>query len=131
MRKAPLIGMCLLLALSACSNDKPNELIPEEIYKQMFIEFSIINQYNENVLQETTPDELRQKVYDHYGVTAEEFRVSHRYYERDLDKHLERLTEITNIMRAERDSIMDAEREYNTRQQSTPDTLRSQPVLNR
>ena len=41
----------------------PDELIDEETYERMFIEFAIINQLDQHLLKNTSRDELRDKVY--------------------------------------------------------------------
>ena len=130
MRPIAIILMGICFGLTGCSDPAPKELIPEETYKRMFIEFTIINQYDEHVLQEQTPEDIRRQVYDRYGVTAEEFRISHEYYEQDTEMQLQRIDEISKMMRAERDTLLEAERQFNHQQRTPPDTLR-QRILNR
>lgn len=77
------------------------------------MEFAIINQLDQQILEERSPEELRQLVYKHYNVTEEEFRISHEYYEQQVDEQLERVKEMSKILRAERDSLVTIEREYN------------------
>lgn len=95
-----------------CDPSTPDELIDEETYEQMFMEFAIINQLDQNLLQYTTRDELRNKVYEYYGVTEQEFRVSHEYYESQVEQQIDRVLEMTNILREERDTLNVIERKY-------------------
>lgn len=109
-----LIAIILSITIFGCNSEStpPDELIDEETYQQMFMEFAIINQLDQQLLQKRTQEELRQMVYEHYGVTEEEFRISHEYYELQIDEQLERAREMSKILRAERDSLIAIEREY-------------------
>lgn len=90
----------------------PDELIDEETYERMFIEFAIINQLDQQLLKNSSKEELRNKVYQHYGVTEEEFRISHEYYEQNIDEQIERIQDINKMIRAERDSVQAIQRKY-------------------
>lgn len=104
----------LLITVIGCSSEStpPDELIDEQTYQQMFMEFAIINQLDQRLLKKRSQEEFRQMVYEHYDVTEEEFRISHEYYEQQVDEQLERVKEMSKILRAERDSLLTIEREY-------------------
>lgn len=104
----------LLIITFGCSSESspPDELIDEQTYQQMFMEFAIINQLDQRLLQNRSRDELRELVYEHYNVTEEEFRISHEYYEQQVDQQLERVKEMSKILRTERDSVLAVEEEY-------------------
>lgn len=108
------LAVLLLITTFGCSSESspPDELIDEETYEQMFMEFAIINQLDQRLLQNTTQDELRDMVYDHYQVTEEEFRISHEYYEQQVDQQLERVKEMYKTLRIERDSVLAIEDKY-------------------
>lgn len=113
MRK--LLAILLLFALiSSCKSDpsKPQELIDEQTYERMFVEFAIINQLDQKLLENTSEEELRNKVFEHYGVSEEEFEISHQYYEQQLEQQLDRVSEITKMLRSERDTLNTIERKY-------------------
>lgn len=114
-----------LAAIYGCGYESsaPEELITEETYERMFIEFAIINQMDEQLLVNSSQEELRQMVYRQYGVTEEEFRISHEYYEQNVDDQLERVKEITRLMRSERDSVQTIQRQYEA--VTTPEQLDS------
>lgn len=114
-----------LAAMIGCGSEysEPEELIAEETYERMFIEFAIINQMDEQLLNNTSREELRQMVYREYGVTEEEFRISHEYYEQNVDEQLERVNEIIRLMRSERDSVQTIQRQYEA--VTTPEQLDS------
>lgn len=110
--KKIVVVFITFIALMGCDPSTPDELIDEETYEQMFMEFAIINQLDQNLLQYTTRDELRNKVYEYYGVTEQEFRVSHEYYESQVDQQIDRVLEMTNKLREERDTLNVIERKY-------------------
>jgi len=120
-------ALVLIITAVSCSSNSspPDELIDEETYKQMFMEFAIINQLDQQLLQNTSRKELRQIVYSHYGVTEEEFRISHEYYEQQVENQIERVREMSKILRAERDSVLVVDRKYQELEsQEQADSLR-------
>ncbi len=130
MKRILTISAFFLLFV-ACTDSVPEHVIDEETYERMFIEFAIVNQMDRNLLEENqTRDDLRAKIYDFYGVTEEEFSLSHEYYENDLDEQLERLERINQIIREERDKISEAEEEHRRQNIEAPDSIR-QRILNR
>lgn len=102
----------VFIMLAACEPSKPDELIDENTYEQMFMEFIIINQMDENLLQNRSRDELREKIFEHYGVSEEEFRLSHEYYEQNIEEQVERVKEMTSQLREERDSLLTIQNKY-------------------
>lgn len=131
--KRLLIAVVFLMITFGCSSESspPDELIDEQTYEQMFMEFAIINQLDQRLLQKTSQEQLRQLVYEHYNVTEEEFRISHEYYERQIDDQLERVKEMSRTLRSERDSLLTIERKYE--KLSTPEQVDSlrQALLNK
>jgi len=120
-------ALVLIITAVSCSSHSspPDELIDEETYKQMFMEFAIINQLDQQLLQNTSREELQQIVYSHYGVTEEEFRISHEYYEQQVENQIERVREMSKILRAERDSVLVVDRKYQELEsQEQADSLR-------
>lgn len=131
--KRLLIAVIFLMITFGCSSESspPDELIDEQTYEQMFMEFAIINQLDQRLLQKTSQEQIRQLVYEHYNVTEEEFRISHEYYERQIDDQLERVKEMSRTLRTERDSLLSIEREY--KKLTTPEQVDSlrQALLNK
>ncbi|MCG2590530.1 DUF4296 domain-containing protein [Rhodohalobacter sulfatireducens] len=112
--KKLLFVLILLIVLPGCSSESnpPDELIDEQTYEQIFMEFAIINQLDKRILEDRSQEELRQLVYEHYDVTEEEFRISHEYYEQNVEEQLERVRDMSDILREERDSLVVIERKY-------------------
>lgn len=112
--KKLLFVLILLIVFPGCSSESnpPDELIDEQTYEQIFMEFAIINQLDKRILEDRSQEELRQLVYEHYDVTEEEFRISHEYYEQNVEEQLERVRDMSDILREERDSLVVIERKY-------------------
>lgn len=98
------------LLLAGCGPDK--EYLDEEVYKRLVAEFALLNQMNEEVLNGRDREEVRFEIFEYYGTTAEEFEISHNYYQTDIDAQLKRMEETSALLRSERDSIHDAERAH-------------------
>lgn len=107
-----LLILISVIVFAGCEPTPPQKLIDEETYKRMFIEFAIINQLDQQLMKDTTEQRLRNKVYEQYQVTPEEFRISHQYYQQNIDEQLERLEEINLLLRSERDTLVGIERKY-------------------
>lgn len=85
--------LLLVPALLSCQEveKRPEGLLEEPLYLDLATELYMtmqLVQLREIYEQE---DSLRQIVFDHYGVTAEQFKRSHRYYQEDIDGQLVRL----------------------------------------
>lgn len=125
MKKSLFILLAGIMLLGCePESSAPAELIDEETYERMFIEFAIINQLDQHLLSNTSRDDLRDKVYESYGVTEEEFRISHEYYEQNLDAQLERVQDINKMLRAERDTVQVIQRKFEAIPPEKLDSLR-------
>ena len=62
--KKLLFVLILLIVLPGCSSESnpPDELIDEQTYEQIFMEFAIINQLDKRILEDRSQEELRQLV---------------------------------------------------------------------
>lgn len=112
-----MIRLLYILALSAlflhsCGTSTPDNLLDEETYLKVFVEFTLLSQYDSLLLEETTQRELQEKVLEAYGITYEDFRVSHEFYEKSLKDQVERTDRASQMLRAERDSIHFYENDY-------------------
>lgn len=115
-----------LILLAACTDSKPDKLLSEDLYEKIFIELAIIDQIEEALLGNHTRSDLRRMVYEHYGVTAEEFNRSHNYYEQNIEEQIKRIESIHERLRDERSAIDETEREIRDRNRRTPESLREQ-----
>jgi len=119
-----LFSLFLLFTFSGCEENEPNFLIEEDTYILMFAELAIIDQYDPNLLKNRTKEDIRNLVYQKHGVSKQDFRQSHKYYEEDIDAQLDRLEKINLILRDERDAIDQLERELIIENKLTADSLR-------
>jgi len=115
-----------LILLASCTNSREDKLLSEDLYEKIFIELAIIDQIEEALLGDHSRSDLRQMVYEHYGVTAEKFNRSHNYYEQDIDEQIRRIESIHERLRDERSAIDETEREIRDRNRRTPESLREQ-----
>ena len=106
-----ILALLSLTLFQACS-DEPDQLLDEETYSNVLAELTIVNQIEETYLGDRTKEQLRKEVFEKYQVTREQFRISHDYYQRDMESQIQRVEEIRQRLRADRDSIQEAEREF-------------------
>tara|TARA_R100001143_G_C3361345_1_gene136893 strand:+ start:75019 stop:75390 length:372 start_codon:yes stop_codon:yes gene_type:complete len=119
----------LLLGIS-CTDSNQSLLIEDQTYQDMFVEFAIINHMDEKLLRDTTKEELVERVYDHYGVTEEQFRYTHDTFESNISEQLLRMEKILIRLREERELINEAAQKYEIEQKAAADSLH-QRILNR
>jgi len=79
----------MLLFSLGCSN-RPADLIDEETYIDLLVEFELIESLYQ--VREDSDESLRfkRKVFREYGITEEQFRRSHQWYEQDVPGQLSR-----------------------------------------
>ncbi|MCA1802970.1 MAG: DUF4296 domain-containing protein [Rhodothermaceae bacterium] len=90
MRYLPIrylpVGLILTaLLMISCSDQKPDDLIGEEDFINLLVEFELLR-----TLQRTEADSLRtaeitRAVLDRYGITFEQFERSNEYYLSDTE----------------------------------------------
>src|SRR5665811_2128699 len=112
----------LLLAIS-CTDSEESLLIEDQTYQNMFVEFAIINHMDEILLKDTTKEKLVNNVYDHYGVTEEQFRYTHDYFEANISEQLLRMEKILIRLREERELINEAAQKYEIEKKEAADSL--------
>lgn len=100
------------VALFSCSTSIPDNLLDEDTYINIFLELAILDQYDPLLLEREARDELQEEIFERYGITYEDFRVSHNYYEQSIQDQIQRTDRASQLLRAERDSIHQYENEY-------------------
>ena len=60
----------------------------------------------------------------HFGISEEEFRISHEFYEQNIDDQIERLNDINKMLRTERDSAQVIQRKLEAISPEKLDRLR-------
>jgi hypothetical protein len=125
-----LYTIAIIFLFAGCTDRPPDKLVDEDTYKRMFIEFAIVDQFDSTLLNNRTHEQLRQLIYEHYEISEEQFRISHEYYESDINGQIARVDSINAMLHRERERITEAETEYRNTQRISADSLRQQ-LLNR
>lgn len=120
----------VLLLASSCSDSEETLLIEDQVYQDMFIEFAIINHMDDILLKDKTTEDLVNDVYDHYGVTKEQFRYTHDHFESNIPEQLLRMEKILVRLRDERELINEAAQKYEIEKKEAADSL-DQQIRNR
>lgn len=115
-----------LILLASCTDSKPDKLLSEDLYEKIFIELAIIDQIEDALLGDRTRSDLRQMVYEQYGVTAEDFNRSHNYFEQSIEEQINRIESIHERLRDERSAIDESERAIREQNRRTQESLREQ-----
>ena len=100
------------VTLFSCSTSTPENLLDEDTYINVFLELAILDQYDPLLLEQAEREVHQEKIFEQYGITYEDFRISHDYYEQFIQDQIERTDRASQILRAERDSIHQHENEY-------------------
>lgn len=124
MNKFFLIFTAAFFLISCQEEEKPQEILSEERYEKVFIELTIVDQMNEELLREKTRRDYREEIFNEYGITEEKFNRSHRYYEQRVDEQIARMEEINLKLREVRDTLASLERSFEqARADGTLDSL--------
>ncbi len=99
-------------------------MVNEELYKTILIELAILNQMDKELLGERNKAELREEIFESYGVDEQNFSRSHEIYQSDIDAQMERVRDIQDRLQMERDAVQAAERKYREEKRPDPDEIR-------
>lgn len=89
----------------SCTDNKPEDLIPEDQYIDIFTELSVLNQLRDEQLQGVSREYLREQIFERHNTPEEVFRASHNYYQRDAEKQTERIELVVKKLEKERELI--------------------------
>ena len=118
----------IIVSLNSCTKEKSDLLISESTYKDVFLELAIANHLDTRLLENISREELIDQIFDHYEITPEQFRYTHDYFEKDIDKQAKRMEQILVMLREERERIDTIEQEYHRQNAETADSLRQRPL---
>lgn len=99
-----IILQLLLILFAGCSTDKPDDLLKEQAYLEIFAELAIINQMRDDQITESR-EYLSDQVFERHNATREQFNRTHHYYQRDADAHLARIEYLEKKLSDERAMI--------------------------
>ncbi|AXJ01407.1 protein of unknown function (DUF4296) [Cyclonatronum proteinivorum] len=77
------------LLISSC-NQEPDDLIPEEIYVDLLVEFELINFVYGAESDSLAQREFLNLLFNTYNISPEQFDRSHEWYERDIEAQIQR-----------------------------------------
>lgn len=83
------IGMMASLLLTGCS-DEPEDLIPEDDYINLLVEFELVNAFNSDTGDTDTVLRAIDQIFIEYGVTEDQFLQTHAFYQRDVENQVNR-----------------------------------------
>ena len=97
----------ILLFLSSCQetgkNPPPDQLLDEETYIDLLIEFQLVKSYYNRYRsgQDTLKNiiTMRDEILEKYGASWQQFKSSHNYYKSQPQKQLKRIDEAIQILR--------------------------------
>ncbi|MEX0772158.1 MAG: DUF4296 domain-containing protein [Balneolales bacterium] len=96
----------LLVTFIACStNDKPDDIVQEDIYINLLAELHILRAIEQSYPDSTLRDDGMDNILKEYNIGIETFEESHAYYLQDVDAQRERLNEANRRMKEELDRI--------------------------
>lgn len=102
MRFVSLMLVCFALLLG-CNSDKPDDLLAEDTYINLMVELQLLRSYQQQGQPDSTAiDSLQNAIFKQYEVTESQFRVSHEYYQKDLNQQSERISEAIERLRRDR-----------------------------
>lgn len=129
MNRRFLFSLLLLITtvLSSCGDSTASEdLLEEDRYISVFSELLVINQLNDEQLGPVSREYLQDQVFEEYSVTREQFERSHRYFQQQPERQLQRLNKVEENFTEERDRLqerLNEERKKITDSLTVPDTL--------
>ncbi|MCW9708894.1 DUF4296 domain-containing protein [Fodinibius salsisoli] len=105
------VGLLFLLcALVGCmtSPEEPDNLIPEDQYISLLVEFQLVRTYQETGrIDSLATDSLRKRIFQHYNISPTAFQSSHTYYQQFPGEQKKRIDKAIEELRMDRvaDSI--------------------------
>ena len=101
-----ILALFLFSGAVACtgnvSDDPPEKLIDEDTYINLLIELQLLKSYQESVPPDSTNiDSLKSLIFDRYDVSELRFRLSHNYYQKQVEKQRQRVVRAIDSLRKE------------------------------
>jgi len=98
IKPASYTFLFLLLAtgisfLNGCSDEqdiKPENLIPNDTYVDLLVELQLLRSYSYTD-PELDKDSVSSIIFEKYGVTSQDFYISHEFYQTQIEDQIERV----------------------------------------
>lgn len=129
MNSRLLLALLLMgsFAVSSCGDPTaPEDLLEEDRYISVFSELLVINQLDDEELETVSREYLKEQVFEEYDVTQAQFERTHRYFQQQPDRQIERLDKIEEMFTEERDRFqnrLNEERKQLSDSLAVPDTI--------
>ncbi len=78
----------------------PAFLLDEETYIELYVELKLLDTIKQSVDSSQFDSTLKDRIYDHYGITEEVFLESHAYYQSKPAEHVARLEKASQLIEA-------------------------------
>lgn len=124
-----LFGLLFIssIVIFSCGDPTATEdLLEEDRYISVFSELLVINQLNEEQLGAVSREYLKEQVFEEYDITREQFERTHRFFQQQPERQLQRLNKVEEIFTEERDRLqerLNEERKKIADSLAVPDTL--------
>ena len=105
MRKSTLF-LTILLCISCGSRptvQKPENILAEDLYVDLFFELELLNIYQEEGASGKTIDSLHRVIFDKYNTDTLQFLESHKFYQSQITEQLIRVDSV--ITRIEKELV--------------------------
>lgn len=101
-----LLTCALIAGIAACSDyateAPPENLLKEDTYINLLIELQLLKSYQESIPPDSTDiDSLKNEIFDRYGATEQQFRISHDYYQIQVEEQRQRVIRAIDSLRME------------------------------
>ena len=88
-----IAGLTILNCVGPEDTPPPNNLIDERNYIDLLVEMQHITTYRDAQPDSVNADSLKALVYQKFNITEEQFLASHDYYQKQVEKQLNRVNE--------------------------------------
>lgn len=97
-----LMGVILMTGCME-EDSPPPDLIQEDTYIDLLVEMQLVKSYQERVFPDSNiTDSLLPKIMDEYGITVDQFKRSHHYYQDQVSQQQERINEAIDRLHSDK-----------------------------
>ncbi|MDR9415756.1 MAG: DUF4296 domain-containing protein [Gracilimonas sp.] len=123
-----LFGGIIASCIGVEEPEKPENLISEDIYIDLLIEFQHVKTWRNSQPDSVDADSLTQLIYNRYGIDEELFQQTHRYYQQQVSEQVERIEKAIKKMDSERQIIESHIDSVLKSKEAKPDTVSDQDL---
>ena len=101
------LGVIITSCVGIDEPEKPSNLIPEDHYVDILIEFQHIKTWRNTYPDSVNADSLKKIILDRYRITESQFEETHQYYQQNVEEQLIRIEEAIRRLESEKQYIQD------------------------